>query len=37
MATVWDPLGKAGAAIIGGSDPDSTVDAAAKAIEAQIK
>jgi arabinogalactan oligomer/maltooligosaccharide transport system substrate-binding protein len=37
MAAVWDPLGKAGAAIIGGSDPDSTVDAAAKAIEAQIK
>jgi arabinogalactan oligomer/maltooligosaccharide transport system substrate-binding protein len=37
MATVWDPLGKAGAAIIGGSDPDSTVDAAAKAIEEHIK
>jgi arabinogalactan oligomer/maltooligosaccharide transport system substrate-binding protein len=37
MATVWDPLGKAGAAVIGGANPGSTVDAAAKAIEAQIK
>jgi arabinogalactan oligomer/maltooligosaccharide transport system substrate-binding protein len=37
MASVWDPLGKAGAAVIGGANPDSTVDAAARAIEAQIK
>ena len=37
MATVWDPLGKAGAAVIGGANPGSTVDAAAKAIAAQIK
>jgi arabinogalactan oligomer/maltooligosaccharide transport system substrate-binding protein len=37
MAAVWDPLGKAEAAIIGGADPASTVAAAAKAIQAQIK
>jgi len=37
MASVWDPLGKAGAAVIGGAPPGSTVDAAASAIEAQIK
>jgi arabinogalactan oligomer/maltooligosaccharide transport system substrate-binding protein len=34
---VCDPLGKAGAAVIGGAPPDSTVAAAAKAIQAQIK
>ena len=37
MASVWDPLGKAGAAVIGGAPPGSTVAAAASAIEAQIK
>jgi arabinogalactan oligomer / maltooligosaccharide transport system substrate-binding protein len=37
MATVWDPWGKAEAAIIGGADPASTTTAAAKAIEKQIK
>ena len=37
MATVWDPLGKAQAAIIGGADPTSTTAAAAKTISSQIK
>jgi len=37
MAAVWDPLGKAEAAIVGGADPTSTVAAAAKTIRAQIK
>jgi arabinogalactan oligomer/maltooligosaccharide transport system substrate-binding protein len=37
MATVWDPLGKAESAIVGGAAPGSTVDAAAKAISGQIK
>jgi arabinogalactan oligomer/maltooligosaccharide transport system substrate-binding protein len=37
MATVWDPFGKAEAAIIGGAPVQSTVDAAAKAISGQIK
>lgn len=37
MATVWDPWGKAEAAIIGGADPTSTTSAAAKAIQKQIK
>ena len=37
MAAVWDPLGKAEAAVVGGADPASTVAAAAKAIRAQIK
>ena len=37
MATVWDPLGKAQAATVGGAAPASTVGAAAKAIEGQIK
>jgi arabinogalactan oligomer/maltooligosaccharide transport system substrate-binding protein len=37
MAAVWDPLGKAEAAIVGGADPTSTVAAAAKTIQAQIK
>jgi len=36
MATVWDPLGKAEAAIIGGAPPASTVAAAAKTIQTQI-
>ena len=37
MATVWDPLGKAESATVGGAAPGSTVAAAAKAIEGQIK
>ncbi len=37
MAAVWDPLGKAEAAMVGGAPPASTVAAAAKAIEGQIK
>ena len=37
MAAVWDPLGKAEAAVIGGADPATTITAAGKAIEAQIK
>jgi arabinogalactan oligomer/maltooligosaccharide transport system substrate-binding protein len=37
MAAVWDPLGKAEAAVIGGADPDSTVKAAAKTIEQAIQ
>jgi arabinogalactan oligomer / maltooligosaccharide transport system substrate-binding protein len=37
MATVWEPFGKAEAAIIGGADVATTVDAAAKAISSQIK
>ena len=37
MAAVWDPLGKAEAAVIAGSDPNSSVSAAGKAIEASLK
>ena len=37
MAAVWSPLGKAEAAVVGGSDPASTITAAGKAISAQIK
>ena len=37
MAAVWDPLGKAEAAVISGADPGSSIPAAAKAIESQIK
>lgn len=37
MAAIWDPFGKAEAAIIGGADPASTITAAAKQIAAQIK
>ena len=37
MAAVWDPFGKAEAAVVGGADPASTITAAAKAIAAQIK
>jgi arabinogalactan oligomer/maltooligosaccharide transport system substrate-binding protein len=37
MATVWDPLGKAQSATVGGAPPDSTVAAAAKAIQGQLK
>jgi arabinogalactan oligomer/maltooligosaccharide transport system substrate-binding protein len=37
MAAVWDPLGKAEAAVVGGADPTSTITAAGKTISAQIK
>ena len=37
MNTIWDPFGKAEAAVIGGAPPTSTVKAAAAAIQAQIK
>jgi arabinogalactan oligomer/maltooligosaccharide transport system substrate-binding protein len=37
MAAVWDPFGKASAAVVGGANPKSTVAAAAKAIADQIK
>jgi arabinogalactan oligomer / maltooligosaccharide transport system substrate-binding protein len=37
MATVWDPLGKAQSATVGGAAPAPTVMAAANAIEGQIK
>jgi arabinogalactan oligomer/maltooligosaccharide transport system substrate-binding protein len=37
MATIWEPFGKAEAAIIGGADVATTVDAAAKSISGQIK
>ncbi len=37
MAAVWDPLGKAEAAVVGGADPAATITAAGKAIEAQVK
>lgn len=37
MAAIWDPFGKAEAAVIGGADPTTSVTAAGKAIAAQIK
>jgi arabinogalactan oligomer/maltooligosaccharide transport system substrate-binding protein len=37
MAAVWDPLGKAEAAVVAGADPAASVGAAAQAIESQIK
>ena len=37
MAAIWDPFGKAEAAIIGGADVTATISAAAKAISSQIK
>ena len=37
MAAVWDPLGKAEAAVIAGSDPNSSISAAGKAIQASLK
>jgi arabinogalactan oligomer/maltooligosaccharide transport system substrate-binding protein len=36
MASIWDPFGKAEAAIIGGADVKSTLDAAQKAITTAI-
>ncbi|MGA3487092.1 extracellular solute-binding protein [Micromonosporaceae bacterium DT55] len=37
MAAIWDPFGKAEAAIVGGADVKGAVDAAAKSIADQIK
>ena len=37
MNTVWDPFGKAQAAVIGGAPAAATVNSAAGAIQAQIK
>ncbi|SCE80865.1 carbohydrate ABC transporter substrate-binding protein, CUT1 family [Micromonospora coriariae] len=37
MAAIWDPFGKAEAAVIGGADPTSTITAAGKTISGQIK
>jgi len=37
MATIWDPFGKAEAAVVGGADVASSVQAAAKAISDKIK
>jgi len=36
MAAIWDPFGKAEAAIVGGADPNATITAAAKTISGQI-
>jgi arabinogalactan oligomer/maltooligosaccharide transport system substrate-binding protein len=37
MASVWDPFGKAEAAVVGGADVSTTVQAAAKAISDKIQ
>ncbi|MGW3808695.1 sugar ABC transporter substrate-binding protein [Micromonospora sp. NPDC005113] len=37
MAAIWDPFGKAEAAVIGGADATSTITAAGKTISGQIK
>ncbi|MDG4803009.1 maltose ABC transporter substrate-binding protein [Micromonospora sp. WMMD980] len=37
MAAIWDPFGKAEAAVIGGADPAKTITAAGKTIQGQIK
>ncbi len=37
MAAIWDPFGKAEAAVIGGADPAKTITAAGKTISAAIK
>jgi arabinogalactan oligomer/maltooligosaccharide transport system substrate-binding protein len=37
MAAVWDPLGKAEAAVVAGADPSTTIPAAAKAIQNSLK
>ena len=37
MAAVWDPFGKAEAAVLGGADPARTLTAAGQAISAAIK
>ncbi|GAA0499008.1 sugar ABC transporter substrate-binding protein [Paractinoplanes deccanensis] len=37
MAAIWDPFGKAEAAVIGGADPARTIESAGKTISAAIK
>ncbi|MBB4698428.1 sugar ABC transporter substrate-binding protein [Paractinoplanes abujensis] len=37
MAAIWDPFGKAEAAVVGGADPARTITAAGKTISAAIK
>jgi arabinogalactan oligomer/maltooligosaccharide transport system substrate-binding protein len=37
MAAIWDPFGKAEAAVIGGADAEKTVTAAGKTISGSIK
>ncbi|XVV10319.1 sugar ABC transporter substrate-binding protein [Actinoplanes sp. CA-131856] len=37
MAAIWDPFGKAEAAVVGGADPTKTITSAGKTIEAAIK
>ena len=37
MSAIWDPFGKAEAAVIGGSDPATVIPAAAKTISDKIK
>ncbi|GLW34411.1 sugar ABC transporter substrate-binding protein [Actinoplanes regularis] len=37
MAAIWEPFGKAEAAVIGGADAKTTVEAAAKTISSSIK
>jgi arabinogalactan oligomer/maltooligosaccharide transport system substrate-binding protein len=37
MAAIWDPFGKAEAAVVGGADPTKAITAAGKTISAQIK
>jgi arabinogalactan oligomer/maltooligosaccharide transport system substrate-binding protein len=37
MAAIWDPFGKAEAAVVGGANPAATITAASKTISAQLK
>ncbi|MEV4348666.1 maltose ABC transporter substrate-binding protein [Actinoplanes sp. NPDC049596] len=37
MAAIWDPFGKAEAAVVGGADPAKTIESAGKTIQAAIK
>ncbi len=37
MAAIWEPLGKAQAAIVGGADPTKTIESAGKTINAALK
>ncbi|MCO8276572.1 maltose ABC transporter substrate-binding protein [Actinoplanes sp. TRM 88003] len=37
MAAIWDPFGKAEAAVVGGADPAQTITAAGKTISSAIK
>jgi arabinogalactan oligomer/maltooligosaccharide transport system substrate-binding protein len=36
MAAIWDPFGKAEAAVVGGADPAKTIEAAGKTISGSI-